>query len=279
MIWLTLSARQPIYCGAIVSYVIVELVMLCQPTDEDTIASKLHKLVDLLDYLVNERQVFDVQVIDQEVEIICKGNNTFRSQLLRDLTYIVDKEACPELSEGSSTLGDDLNIFQNLQTFASKLYARNLLTNLAPAALALDVYFGPTPMRRAETFLVVTDWLIRANKELHRDNEVFDAKWPEWYGIICLYTAEYGRNRDKASVRLSTSGRAAARRMEDVHPELAELHIEVLKAIEQIHANDATGYGKMSAAAKLALVQRTIKDLERVSSSKGPIAREAGTIE
>lgn len=105
-------------------------------------------------------------------------------------------------------------MFQNFHEYTVKLYRKKFLTSLVPAAKAFDAYFGPQPIRQADTFYAVVQWLTHAHDEIYQASPEFQSRWPEWYNEISEKTAKYGKMKDKSSLRLAISGRAAQKRME-----------------------------------------------------------------
>jgi hypothetical protein len=179
---------------------------------------------------------------------------------------ILDEEAYPSLAArdgDSSSKKDELNIFRNLHEFAVMLHTKRLSSSLVPAAKSFDAYFGPKPVREAETFYAVTRWLTCAHEEIYQASPDFQKHWASWYMELCRSTAAYGKKNDKESLRLAISGRAAQKRMEVLDPRIAAFDKAVREGLQEAMATDSpTKENPTLIAAKNAvLLEEAIKKL------------------
>lgn len=203
--------RATCFYSAVLRYIIVELVMCCEPDEQSNVNEKLKKLAFFVEDITTDKRKLGVEQINQEILDICKDEDVY--PLL----------AGDNDSQNDSKLG--LSLFANFHCFAMKMYRKKLLTHVAPAFRALDAYFGETQNRNDEVFYAVTQWLTYAPHDIYNFDEDVPENWESWYFEICKRTAQYSRNEgDKEAMRLYICGRTSEKGMEDMSQKLRDFN-------------------------------------------------------
>ncbi|KAI1866691.1 uncharacterized protein JN550_007544 [Neoarthrinium moseri] len=198
--------RVQLYYSAVLRYMLVELVMLCEDDEKTTVDEKMKKILDLVQYMVHKARVIDIEHLDREVEGV-----------------FLDREAYPSLKQedlGSPEVQQDVLMTANLHDFAVRLYNKKLLTTLVPASTAIEAYFGPTPVRNSDTFLAATRWLTCAHDKIYHYDDQYKALWSSWYSVIQQESTRYRSQNGKEALRLGISGRTAQKVMETMDSSL-----------------------------------------------------------